>query len=955
MRTARQATRGLRGQELLIGRQVELESLQRVSLGRARADHAVVVGEAGIGKTALLDEFTRQAEVDGIRVLRGYCYPGEDAAGAFLPFWQIVEQLSATAGLDLLRHAGNTPLALHRDASGDRARLLRELARLVLDETASTRSIICVEDIHWADTSSLLLLNNLVDTSQGAHVIVSMRDEPATVEARQLIGRIKRKAKSIALAGLKPRAMGELVESLCGRGYLSKAELRELHLYTGGNPFFVRELVSHLEERGFLRRHSVVEATRRAETPASLSEVLDLRLQSLPVETINVLTYCATFGLEFRATLLANAAGMSEESVLDHLQIATMSSIVRQREIEWDELYEFAHPLFAKRLYEGMKPSERRQRHARIAEAIEAEPAAASVYDRARHFALGFGRKKTAASLERCRLAAEDAEGLLAYETAAQYWEYGLRLVPTRSKATRADLLFRLGWSLWAAGKWTVAADVWQEASGLFESLGDAGRVGEIALSLGDMYRWRQQLPESEHWLRCALEVLPRPSVDAARALALLGSIRCVEDRPDEGLPQLEEALAMVQDTQVDPMILYWLNYGFLTAGDPERSFRLAERGLQIAVEQSSARGICLLGGSLVHHELSRLNLTGARKASALINDHADDSDSTSLVISFLCRALTLAYSGRWRRLLTLSEKWMSAVRLAGPYQVATARIFWAEAMLGLGYSGEAIAAIKRAIPDLERMAPLAGLHLARAFIRAGKPSEAESVVEQVPDTMLGATRFGAGRAVFGDVVADLDRPDLWHVGYEALSGETRAVVVVYGPVSIERVRGRLATQLERWSDAIGHFSMAVEQLRNGQASWELAETYLNFASMRRQRSRRGDREKAEFCDAKAMEITSGLNVPPSMRINGARPTRNPHGLSTREMEVLDLVSKGMRNHEIAGHLQLSEKTVGRHLENIFNKMGVSGRTEAVVQAVKSGMIGWTAPQADAIADTNWH
>ena len=61
--------------------------------------------------------------------------------------------------------------------------------------------------------------------------------------------------------------------------------------------------------------------------------------------------------------------------------------------------------------------------------------------------------------------------------------------------------------------------------------------------------------------------------------------------------------------------------------------------------------------------------------------------------------------------------------------------------------------------------------------------------------------------------------------------------------------------------------------------------------------------------------------------------------LSEREMEVLRLVTKGLSNKDIADKLYLSVRTVQGHLANIFNKLQVSSRTEAVVHALKQGWV----------------
>ena len=61
--------------------------------------------------------------------------------------------------------------------------------------------------------------------------------------------------------------------------------------------------------------------------------------------------------------------------------------------------------------------------------------------------------------------------------------------------------------------------------------------------------------------------------------------------------------------------------------------------------------------------------------------------------------------------------------------------------------------------------------------------------------------------------------------------------------------------------------------------------------------------------------------------------------LSYRELEVLEMVCKGMNNQEVAKSLFLSEKTVKNHLTNIFRKIGVTDRTQAVLYAIKNKIV----------------
>jgi DNA-binding CsgD family transcriptional regulator len=175
--------------------------------------------------------------------------------------------------------------------------------------------------------------------------------------------------------------------------------------------------------------------------------------------------------------------------------------------------------------------------------------------------------------------------------------------------------------------------------------------------------------------------------------------------------------------------------------------------------------------------------------------------------------------------------------------------------------------------------------------------------------------------------------------------------VLLYSAVSVQRVLGVIAAYLEDWPRAVQHFEMAVDQLSGGGALGELLPTYLDYAKMRRARRRRGDLARALALEARAARLREQLDIPTGEPL-GTRPGSgvfdeygNPFGLTGRELQVLGLVAEGRRNIEVAEALGLSARTVERHLENIMGKMGVAGRIEAVVAALREGLIR-ESPQA---------
>ena len=97
---------------------------------------------------------------------------------------------------------------------------------------------------------------------------------------------------------------------------------------------------------------------------------------------------------------------------------------------------------------------------------------------------------------------------------------------------------------------------------------------------------------------------------------------------------------------------------------------------------------------------------------------------------------------------------------------------------------------------------------------------------------------------------------------------------------------------------------------------------------------------KLEFAAARAGFEALGA-LPDVKTVSALAPPSQPMPgtLSARESEVLSLVATGKTNRAIARELSITEKTVARHVANIFVKTGVSSRTEATAHAFRQGLV----------------
>jgi DNA-binding NarL/FixJ family response regulator len=136
----------------------------------------------------------------------------------------------------------------------------------------------------------------------------------------------------------------------------------------------------------------------------------------------------------------------------------------------------------------------------------------------------------------------------------------------------------------------------------------------------------------------------------------------------------------------------------------------------------------------------------------------------------------------------------------------------------------------------------------------------------------------------------------------------------------------------------------AVPRLRKAQAAWHGLSARYEAARCRLQLGRAlrmlADEESAVAQLAAALRTFEEVGATPAARETSALLTPStPGGLTEREIEVLRLVAAGRTNPQIAETLVLSEKTVARHLSNIFTKLEVSSRTAAAAFAFEQRLV----------------
>ncbi len=481
---------------------------------RGRGSTALITGEPGSGKTRLMDELAALAGGCGARVLWGRCYEG-DGAPAFWPWVQTLRAYVNSRPLDAVRDelgtrapeiAALVPELLSLipglppppvSAAQERFRLFDAVTSSLKAAAAATPILLLLDDLHWADTSSLLLLDFLAQELAGVPLLAvgayrnvePRRGDPLLATLGSLARRPH--VARVVLSGLSVADVGNLIEAATGAPAPADvaATIAE---ETAGNPLYVTQMVRLLAAEGAT---GVLPAERPA-LPATLREVIGRRIAQLPNGCVAALNIAAVMGREFHLALVASASGLEHDAVLDALEVAESAGII-QRAARVSGHYRFSHALIRDALYEDLPTIRRARMHLRIAEVIEEQHGlhgAARVAELAAHYRLAVPITSNDKAVAYARRAGDAAAAVFAWEEAIIQWQTALDLTSPDDWSTRCELLLALGEARNHAGERERAKETFLEAADTARHLrrsgdGKAGRgaryLARAALAYG--------------------------------------------------------------------------------------------------------------------------------------------------------------------------------------------------------------------------------------------------------------------------------------------------------------------------------------------------------------------------------------------------------------------------------------------------------------------------------------
>lgn len=390
-----------RAPSVLVGRERDLATLLSGldDAASSRGRLFLISGEPGVGKTRLADEVAAAAEAKGMTLLIGHCSEHDEAV-AYLPFVEILENfVGRTQDPELLRAALG-------DEGRELARLLPKLKNILPDlpppldlppaqarrhlfncffdfaaRIASQQpTLMILDDLHWADDSTLSLLDHLTERLSdlplmviGTYRIAELNITRALAKTLEDLAR-RRLATLVSLKALPRAEVAAMLASLSGKSP-PPAVVSAIHAETGGNPFFVEELFRYLEEEGrlydssgqFLAELKIGEL----EAPPSVRLVVARRLARLSGPTQKMLAAAATIGLFFSFEVLAASSAASADSLMDCIEEAERAGLVLSVADSPKARFQFSHELIRQAVIGGLSAARRQQLHLELARAIE--------------------------------------------------------------------------------------------------------------------------------------------------------------------------------------------------------------------------------------------------------------------------------------------------------------------------------------------------------------------------------------------------------------------------------------------------------------------------------------------------------------------------------------------------------------------------------------------------------
>jgi len=877
---------------VLVARRDELAELVegRRAASRGRGSVALVSGEAGIGKSRLVAAFRETVSHGRAAIGVGVCREVGN-----VPYGPLTDALRGVGAKAVLPSAPTRAEQL--------TAILAELRAIC----ARRHAVLIFEDLQWADDGTLSFLVHLLPAlaSMRLFVIATFRSDEVrgARAAARYVARIARERGTahLVLRPLQPAETRSLLRhAIAGHAALDAAVIEEIVERSEGNPFFAEELLTSALER---RERSGV----RSELPLTIRSAVGERLTGLDPGARRVLVLAAVLGRRFGAEFLAEIADRPLSDVLELLRRARDRQLI-------DELgsppqpiaYAFRHALIRDAIYDEMLALELRPLHARILTALERQ-GAAGAND------LGY-HAWAALDAERCILynerAGDEADALHAYADAVRCYERAME--GAHDDDARRRLLEKAARSCSHDGKPARAMHLYEAAAEASERSGDAARVVELYQAMSSEARLAGDNERAMTILRRALLALPHADTTSRSTLSLTLAFLQLDRGETTKAAQLIAGADALAGT---PLYSNTRGYAAMVSGDLDGMRAASARHMELCSTLGADRmlrarfnlgfSLCVLGA-----DAEALGVF-----EAILPELRERRLSSLEVLACANAALIHARAGRLRAGHALVERGLAIPEPAttGPIALASAaleigRALSDESLVARCVSADLIEAafVSRINTTLGR---LAGPY-ARWLDAHGDRRAAGDVLRRAMSALTapaGATETIVAAVELGDD-ATCDRALAFVAAIEAM-----ATLPIYAATA-QHVRALNASRTGDAETARAAASRAAESYRS--LGWGLHEARCRELACQ---------PEAAAATYLAAEASADLRRLESLR---SAPAAASLALSRRELQIAELVASGTPNKGLAERLDVSQRTIEKHLTSIYGKLGLRNRSE---------------------------
>ncbi len=944
-----------------VGRREQLRTLLS-ALAEVREGHArfvLLVGAAGIGKTTTAERFARIARRSGCEVLWGGSHEWEESP-PYRPWVQALRGYLDGANRRELDHV--------LPSSGELAHLLPELSGGRADAEANPTPpdptarfrvydavggwlrrlsrrrpvVLVLDDLHWADDSTLHLLRFVVAELRSAPVLVLGTAREAEPTARQSLGDLlsHASARTVRLQGLPKAAVKRLITATEGTSP-SASRLEGLLELTEGNPFFVLETAGLWADDRPRRP-----GDRESLLPESVLALLARRLDTLSDVSRRLVRAASVVGRVFEHELLAAATGeipaQERRQALD--QAVNSGVLVADR-----AGYGFRHAMFREALYGEVPPVERARIHAALARHLEAagppaglEHSAELAYHTLRAEAI-LGPEKV---VEHSTLAAARALEACAFDEAAVHYRRALerkeRGTPDRETAS---LLYALGRAEAARSpRWNRQA-AWNHLQRAAEYHLEHGDIGSAVAAVTHPSVTAESAQGVAATVERVLERVDGESREAGWLQARLGAAAYF-DTGDRGraIDCFERALAASRRLGDDALELRTLAWGVAVdhfdsqwSDVLSKSRRVLELAHRIEDAHAELYARYRIGFALTFmgrvDEADRETRTHLARAESL-------SDRGMLEDAFWINAVLAQLRGDWARARALSDRGLEVsprhlpllhLRCLLEYELG-------DAARGDRFLQRLTEASAEAGPY-----PLRGIFTALALAQRADLHPAPSSADHVYAPPVAGLPTAAMLAVVARGLSAAQAGDAYSARRELPVLERGRGCIATPVMAHDRVLGRVALAAGVPDRAAAHFQDSLTFCRAARFEPELAWTCHDYARMLLS-GPGGDQDAAYDLVAEGFAIAERLGMRPlAGRLAELRErcaASSAAGLTDRELDVLRLLAQGHTNREIGEALYISPNTVAVHVAHVLAKTGARNRTEAAALAARGSLVG---------------